>query len=649
MASEQPPSIRHTPEEPCTRLKSAPPADSTTTTMDRLPAATAQADEQTSEAAGPAVEQDPAPTSVKAEPQSEGFRLQTMPAVPSDMGPEKHAGLPKKDEEGVDDLPLSDLPQLPGLIALDNVRRAIDTTDLTKLEVYSEAASQVLDILRQPMAHLKQLEWLKRVNKVGGKPQQIRTVVAVAGATGAGKSSLINALLDEQKLLPTSGFRACTAVVTEISYNTSTDPEKAYRAEVEFISQDEWASELNLLFADLVENKKLSPAYLDANVEAGIAYAKIRAVFPDMKDSMIETANAAQLAKRQAVASVLGKTRKMSCGKAQDLYKEIRKYLDSNDRETKGGPKEEKDMAYWPLIKVVKIYTRASVLKEGICLVDLPGVHDANAARSAVARKYMVQASSLWVVASIKRAIDDEAARKLLGMSSRLQMKLDGMYSDTSFICTNTDLYEKEEALEAFDEDGQIKDTFERAEQLKTTVQELEQSAEQLKKQVDEADAASDDLEQEIETWTTLQKQQTLGQQVYPPRIPAKRKRGTGAAARRRRQQLANDDSSEVDDADRPPLTSSDIAGKLADLNHRHQAKCSEAEDMEKKLEAMKDELSSLRDERDEASIESQRLCVQKRNQHVQSIVRADFSNGIKEQVFFQFLGNVILALIYQY
>ncbi|KAK7717579.1 hypothetical protein SLS64_003073 [Diaporthe eres] len=600
--------------------------------IDRLPSTTGQDDELTSETGGPSAEQDPAPSVVKTEPQSGASDPQTVSTMPSDMDPNQHDGSPsEKAEDTAIDSSLSDLPRLPGQITLDNVRTAIDTMDLAKLELYSEAVSQVLDKLRQPMADLKLLRWLKRIDKIGGKPQQIRTVVAVAGATGAGKSSLIDALLNEQRLLPTSGFRACTAVVTEISYNKSTDPKKAYRAEVEFISQEDWDSELNLLFGELVENQKLSPAYLDANVEAGIAYARIRAVYPDLTHSMIEQAKASDLAKREAVANVLGTTRKISCRNAQGLYKEIRSYLDSNDKDTKGGPQEEKDMAYWPLIKVVKVYTRASVLKEGICLVDLPGVQDANAARSAVASKYMAQASSVWVAAPIKRAVDDEAAKKLLGMGSRLQMKLDGMYSSMSFICTITDNFDVEECVEAFDGDGQIKDTLTKAEQLSETVQEMQQSLELLKQQLDDEETVLEGLESEIDVWKALQKQHNAGQQVYPPLIPAKRKRGTGRAARRRRQQVENEDSNEEEIADRSPLTASEISWKVADLDHNLQVKTSECDDMEKRLETMAGELDSLQHEKDEASIESLRLCVQKRNQHVRDIVRVDFSNGIKE------------------
>ena len=60
-------------------------------------------------------------------------------------------------------------------------------------------------------------------------------MIAVVGDTGAGKSSLMNALLDHVSILPTSGIRACTAVVVEIVNNTKNNN---YEAEIEFLLKE---------------------------------------------------------------------------------------------------------------------------------------------------------------------------------------------------------------------------------------------------------------------------------------------------------------------------------------------------------------------------------------------------------------------------
>jgi len=92
-------------------------------------------------------------------------------------------------------------------------------------------------------------QWLASIDKLEAQAERTRTVIGVVGATGAGKSSVINAMLDEERVLPTNCMRACTAVVTEISYNFE---DELYRAEIEFISPDD---KLLHTFHDEVEKR----------------------------------------------------------------------------------------------------------------------------------------------------------------------------------------------------------------------------------------------------------------------------------------------------------------------------------------------------------------------------------------------------------
>ena len=51
-------------------------------------------------------------------------------------------------------------------------------------------------------------------------------------------------------------MRACTAVVTEISLNTSKDENAKYRADIEFIQAEVWERELRILFAELLDSNR---------------------------------------------------------------------------------------------------------------------------------------------------------------------------------------------------------------------------------------------------------------------------------------------------------------------------------------------------------------------------------------------------------
>ena len=83
------------------------------------------------------------------------------------------------------------------------------------------------------------------------------------GNTGVGKSSLLNALLGEASILPTSGSRGCTAAVVELVYNETlldgmdqqarrrSKQVPVYWGEVEFMREQDWWEELEILLGEV--------------------------------------------------------------------------------------------------------------------------------------------------------------------------------------------------------------------------------------------------------------------------------------------------------------------------------------------------------------------------------------------------------------
>lgn len=181
-------------------------------------------------------------------------------------------------------------------------------------------------------------------------------------------------------------MRACTASATEISYNYSDDPEQLYRAEIEFIAHEDWAAELEILLDDLLDgNGQVSGDCNNADTEAGVAYAKIKSVYPQKTKKMIATSSPDLMAQEPAVRGVLGSVKSLTASDASTLFTGLQHYVDSNEKVTG----QEVKMEYWPLIKVVRIFCKAAALATDAVIVDLPGVQDSNAARAAVAANYM--------------------------------------------------------------------------------------------------------------------------------------------------------------------------------------------------------------------------------------------------------------------
>lgn len=321
-------------------------------------------------------------------------------------------------------------------------------TELLQLEGKCDDGKALLQDLtnilqRHPAGNIWLQQALKIAKSGDSKP---KVIIGLVGSTGAGKSSVINALLDEEQLVPTSCMRASTATVTEISYHYGPGN---YAAEVEFISPDIWESELRTLFDDIadgVSNSFYDPSPSDDS-DFAIAYAKCNAVYGfNLREMSSKTLD--QLMSDEAVSKHLGATVRFSENDVSAFYQILQRFVDSTENNQNQGGNNHK-MALWPLIKLVRIHVKAPVLSTGAVLVDLPGLLDTNSARGSVAKSYIQKCSALWVVAPITRAVDDGTASSLLGDTFKRQMQLDGGFGCITFVCSKSDEINILEAAQA--------------------------------------------------------------------------------------------------------------------------------------------------------------------------------------------------------
>jgi hypothetical protein len=280
------------------------------------------------------------------------------------------------------------------------IREIIKLQDPNILEAGVATSLKILNSLserfsRYAASNVDAKSWSQAIEKLIPQAERKCTVVGVVGNTGAGKSSVINAMLDEERLVPTNCMRACTAVVTEISWNNSTDSLSKYRAEIEFITKADWEKELNVIMKEfLTENGTLSREGQDPNSDAGVAWAKFNSVYPAIPKDALGDCTISSLMSKTSVVNILGSTKKIHKARPQGFYQELQRHVDSKEKVSKKDKDKSKvqekrtplQMEYWPLIKVVKIYTQSPALSTGAAIIDLPGVHDSNAARAAVAQ-----------------------------------------------------------------------------------------------------------------------------------------------------------------------------------------------------------------------------------------------------------------------
>lgn len=287
-----------------------------------------------------------------------------------------------------------------------NLKYVIDSASPPLVAAAVHATEPLLTHLAQPLKDIEDMVegpgWAQRIQQLRDQAalsasannqqehDKHRVIIGVVGRTGTGKSSIINAVLDEDRVLPTNGLRACTAVVTEIAWNASDDPDARYRAEIEFVQPSIWRQELLRLHGDLADEAQ--PALDDADDAAGdstdadIALAKLQAVYPQYitsKESILSDASGPDggtvlqaLLDDARVNGLLGTVRTVAAPRARDFYTQLQGYLDSTARTMAGdqpahADEQDDTMALWPLIRAVHVYVKSDVLSTGVVLVDL--------------------------------------------------------------------------------------------------------------------------------------------------------------------------------------------------------------------------------------------------------------------------------------
>ncbi|KAE8383592.1 hypothetical protein BDV26DRAFT_277195 [Aspergillus bertholletiae] len=457
------------------------------------------------------------------------------------------------------------------------------------------------------------IDWKSQIERTRSISMSEKVVIGLNGNTGAGKSSLINAIVDEENIVTTNCMRASTAVAIELSYN---DGKSRYKAQIEFIEFSEWEQELRILFEDLLDSHEDAiQGNLQKNSDAAIAFDKIKAVYPllELKDVLNTSVEA--LMEHANVSDLLGGTTVIEENNPRVFSQKVKSYIDSRGR--RGRPKKDSkkdhDMKYWPLIRVVRIFLKAPALITGAAL-------------------YSKRCSAHWIITPINRAVDDKVARDLLGQSFKMQMQMDCCFSNITFVCTKTDEITVSEVQDSL----KLRlPSVQKREQRNLKQMHLDAALKLLQKEkervMDELSLLDDEIE-ELESCLFSESSLSLSQLT-----PTKRKRNgdheLGAAASpiakvpiTLPQHASTTETQPTEDSEADKLL-----GRFRFLKAERKALDAQRREIHQQIQTKKAALKRLQTESDDMQADTLRECIEARNEYSKHEIRRDCARGIRD------------------
>ncbi|XP_055969873.1 nuclear GTPase SLIP-GC [Sorex fumeus] len=269
---------------------------------------------------------------------------------------------------------------------------------------------------------------LNRLLTLIEKPPLDPVYIGVLGSTGAGKSSLINALLQQEQLLPVSGPGATGA---SCILQTSCHHSQHWEARVHLLSAQEWKEELRHLSRVLQGAGRAPLGPEDGDEDVAEALWKLQLVYgPGAEQRSYE-----ELLRETPQNLPTSRVITLKAEEAAELSRELEPYI-----RTRGGDGqwEEAETRLWPLVQHVEVaLPRSHQLPVGAVLLDIPDVGDLGGRREEMWRKTIDKCSVIWVLSDVERVLGGHAPTALLDESIRACQR--GLCRHVALVVTKTD------------------------------------------------------------------------------------------------------------------------------------------------------------------------------------------------------------------
>lgn len=246
--------------------------------------------------------------------------------------------------------------------------------------------------------------------------------VALLGDTNAGKSTLVNAILG-RRLLPSSSSGPGTGVVTTLRHR----PGPTITVEILFATKANLRRACQELADQLALVRDDEDLDLDVHDLIDASRRRLSRVFGSSLDDYLATGHVSVLREVHEAAAIVEEGRRIvESTSADEVHRALLQHADAS-------------AAIGYLVERVDITGDFPALATGVTLLDLPGLNDPDARRTAATRAAIAEADVVWVVYPLDTGLGTTTIRAVQSLLTAHQLLLDRSATRVRFLCTKTE------------------------------------------------------------------------------------------------------------------------------------------------------------------------------------------------------------------
>ncbi|ORY17690.1 hypothetical protein BCR34DRAFT_474575 [Clohesyomyces aquaticus] len=275
------------------------------------------------------------------------------------------------------------------------------------------------------------------------EPQSSR-IIGLVGKPSVGKSDVISALLDQPHLNILNNKHSASVV---IEYrHQPVHHEDAFSLEVEYMSKEEMKEIVDDLvrrfrtcYMPPIQGIESIQARRKALAESETAWHMLKAMFRNQSNLSEEFLLSDKSEHAGVLSDVLldwiedclaGRPGGMECHIWKTTAVNVDELTEKLDVFTTNET-DEITPALWPYIKVIRLFSRASILRSGIVLVDCPAPNELDCVRSRAVNDRLRDCREIFAVTTIDGALSDESVQDTISHHDKIR--------PLRIICTKSD------------------------------------------------------------------------------------------------------------------------------------------------------------------------------------------------------------------